>query len=654
MTLLFFRFKASNKGEFPPVTLTVKEVGGSFYTVREILQELKQQHISYDNLHTDLKVVETKNQTISHTIQPLSLPAESANNAVIDNNHILELKEAKYQETLSDTEEKENLIHNDVMETCGLNDQTQAKKEIKIFERVLRTSVAPFVADPQPLQEVTKGQSFSSASNGIIESNQSLERSRALSDPEEQRNIIQNDVMETCGPLDQTQGKQEIKIVERPLGTGAASVAMDLQVLKGQSISGASAVVGDNNHSLELKEAEYLEALSDTKEQKNIIHNDVMATCGQTQPEQEIKIVERTPRTSTVSVVVDVQPVQEVMRGQSISSVSGRFIDNNHSLEQNGSKCQEALLDTKEQKSIIHNDVMETCGPNDQSHETQPLQEVTKEQSSEKEVKNQPRSFILDGNQKNKNTHKTEILFQISETKDVTNRNAMESYSSYVENVKYEASEVNGKECNLTHKMKSSASISLDSCLPEFQSSELGSHSLENPNLLGSLEEMEHAFPTVSENGSMFGTQKLTSSYSPLEKNSSYIESSEGGEEHLPLDASRPLSLALESHSTTCATESPKDVSYSAYHEEDSALAPNSTKRMPEEPANSADKVVSSMTDLVTAPGEANEIPDNILDDQKLASSNITPDQVMIGFKVSWFQFFGIFLAMKFLLTNHA
>ena len=41
---MLFRYQNSNDGNFPSLNLTHKEVGGSFYTVREIVREIIQEN----------------------------------------------------------------------------------------------------------------------------------------------------------------------------------------------------------------------------------------------------------------------------------------------------------------------------------------------------------------------------------------------------------------------------------------------------------------------------------------------------------------------------------------------------------------------------------------------------------------------------------
>lgn len=159
------KYKTSNKGDFPSITLTHKEVGGSYYTVREILRELKQEHKSCDILGTDIDVTEPERQAIKHAVQPLSVPGEismlisSSSCEVVETNHSLEQIEAKYQDVLPD-EEQEILIDNGSLEICDHNDQTLAKQEIPVVDSPLRTVAAPVFVGMEHLQEVTKGQSL--------------------------------------------------------------------------------------------------------------------------------------------------------------------------------------------------------------------------------------------------------------------------------------------------------------------------------------------------------------------------------------------------------------------------------------------------------------------------------------------------------------
>jgi hypothetical protein len=44
IVLLYCRYRASNEGRFPTVSLVKKELGGSYYVTREIVQKLEYEH----------------------------------------------------------------------------------------------------------------------------------------------------------------------------------------------------------------------------------------------------------------------------------------------------------------------------------------------------------------------------------------------------------------------------------------------------------------------------------------------------------------------------------------------------------------------------------------------------------------------------------
>ncbi|XP_057862183.2 uncharacterized protein LOC131070620 isoform X2 [Cryptomeria japonica] len=689
------RYKALNEGKFPTATLTYKEVGGNYYTVREILQELKQENISCDTLGTDLEAIETKYKT-THAVEPLSLPAESEKNGVIGNHHSLEHKEANYQETLSDTEEKKIVIHNDVVETC-VNNQTQANEGRNIVGNPPGSNPKSLVVDSQPLQGLTKGQSISSVSNGATNSNHLLELSKALSDPEEQGNIVHNDVVEICDPNGQTQTKQEINIGERPPRTHAASIARDLDILL-QVIKGETASIGvrDNNHSLALDEAEYLDTLSDTEEQKTMSQNDVVRTYGlndQTQAKQEIKIVE-SPQGPSIASVVGVQPLQEMIEGQSISSVTGAFMDNNHILEINEAKYQEALSDTEERKNIIHNDV-ETCGLNDQNQVKQeitiveespgtsaalnPLVTLEYHEEGEEHLHLEtfkPLSLSSDSHCTTRVTkqpkdlsfsaqHEDDNDLVLNSTKGIAEEPAITANKTMIQNDVVRNFGLNNQtqakqEIKIVEKPQGPSAPSVVGVQPlqemmegQSISSVTGGFTDNNHILEINEAKYQEALSDTEEKKSIIHNdvetcglnnqtqvkQEVTiSEESPGTSAASNplvtLEYHEEGKEHLHLETSKPPSLSSDSHSTTCVTKQPKDLSFSVHHEDDNDLVLNSTKGIAEEIAITADKIVSPLTNSVTAPQEATEIPDNILDGQKLTALNTSPDQGLTGVKV--------------------
>lgn len=162
------KYKTSNKGDFPSITLTHKEVGGSYYTVREIMRELKQEDKSFDSLGPDLDVMEPERPAVKHSVQPLSIPCElisSSSSQVEESNHSLEPIEEKYQDILPDKEEQEGFIDNGLVESFGHNDQTLAKQEIQVADSPPRTIATPMLAGMEHLEEVKKGQSLEKKDN---------------------------------------------------------------------------------------------------------------------------------------------------------------------------------------------------------------------------------------------------------------------------------------------------------------------------------------------------------------------------------------------------------------------------------------------------------------------------------------------------------
>lgn len=67
--LLYCRYRASNEGRFPHVSKVIKEIGGSYYVAREIVQELEYKYklvqAGQSNLAQPVELKESSNDTSS-------------------------------------------------------------------------------------------------------------------------------------------------------------------------------------------------------------------------------------------------------------------------------------------------------------------------------------------------------------------------------------------------------------------------------------------------------------------------------------------------------------------------------------------------------------------------------------------------------------
>eukprot|EP01018_Ginkgo_biloba_P020418 Gb_34360 [translate_table: standard] len=203
------KYKTSNKGEFPSLSLTHKEVGGSFYTVRQIMRELKQEHKSYDTLGTDLEVRSSERQ-ITHSVEPISIPAEistyiSSTSGGEENNHISQLEEDRNQDVLLHNKEQ-NIANNYVVGTCGINDQSAVKQEIQVVEKPLVTTAVSKPLGMQSLLGTTEGTLYGKEeknSNKIIvlnecQKNENIHVPEIMGHAPKTKVVAAESVMESC------------------------------------------------------------------------------------------------------------------------------------------------------------------------------------------------------------------------------------------------------------------------------------------------------------------------------------------------------------------------------------------------------------------------------------------------------------------------
>lgn len=97
------KFRSANGGEFPRLGFTHKQVGGGFYIIREIMQEIIHEYKVSENVD---KVKFSDKQTIVHDLKPISVSAEmsvptsKATAEDLEQNNILALEVENNQEVL--------------------------------------------------------------------------------------------------------------------------------------------------------------------------------------------------------------------------------------------------------------------------------------------------------------------------------------------------------------------------------------------------------------------------------------------------------------------------------------------------------------------------------------------------------------------------
>lgn len=387
--------------------------------------------------------------------------------------------------------------------------------------------------------------------------------------------------------------------------------------IPGELISSSSSQVVETNHSLEPIEEKYQDVLPDKEEQEVFIDSGLVESCGnndQTLAKQEIQVADSPPRTISTPMLVGMEHLEEVKKGQYLekkeNSESKSFMWPENPNNENTNDL--AIVSHIQETGIVGNgSVMES----DRSQVKNVCKfEASKTQEQEfKELRGSKPSAVIVGNE-----------------------SVMKSYISHVENErKHETSKVWVQEFNAINDNRSSAVISSeDVSLTELQSSyDLGPDPFEKQNLPEPLEELEVAFPTVLENESISVTKKMAACDSPLAENSNCLGYSEGYDTHSPLGTSQLVYSTSDSHSTTHLTQLPVDLANDANHDEENSLLSNSTNNMLEEPTTLADKTNLSM-ERHTTTGETAEIQDGMMECQQLSSPNIDREQMLTGVQV--------------------
>lgn len=137
------RYRSANEGKFPGPYLTCKEVGGSYYIIREIMQEMIHQHKASKFLD---RVDFSGKQTSVQDLKPISVSAEMSvamskeTGEDVDKYHILASEVETNLEVLPDRGHQ-NANVTDFRLTFDSNDQTVILQEKHLAEEPIGTSI---------------------------------------------------------------------------------------------------------------------------------------------------------------------------------------------------------------------------------------------------------------------------------------------------------------------------------------------------------------------------------------------------------------------------------------------------------------------------------------------------------------------------------
>lgn len=144
------KFRSENGGKFPRFGFTHKEVGGGYYIIREIMQEIIYEHKVSENVDT---VKFSDNQTRVHDMKPISDSAEmsvrmsKASGEDVEQNNILALEVENSQEVLLHGGHQ-NAHATDARLMSDANGQTVTMKENLLAEESIGTFVEPKSVEP--------------------------------------------------------------------------------------------------------------------------------------------------------------------------------------------------------------------------------------------------------------------------------------------------------------------------------------------------------------------------------------------------------------------------------------------------------------------------------------------------------------------------
>lgn len=138
------KYRSANGGKFPRLGFTHKEVGGCFYIIREIMQEMIHEHKASENLDT---VGFSGKQTRVHDLKSISVAMSKTTGEDVEQSNILASEVENNKEVLPHREHQ-NVHATDVRLICDSNDQTVIMQENHLDEESKGTSIKSNSVEP--------------------------------------------------------------------------------------------------------------------------------------------------------------------------------------------------------------------------------------------------------------------------------------------------------------------------------------------------------------------------------------------------------------------------------------------------------------------------------------------------------------------------
>ncbi|XP_058741761.1 uncharacterized protein LOC131614148 [Vicia villosa] len=330
------KYQESNGGNFPPITVTHKEVGGSFYTVREIVREVIQENrvlgpakFNLDEFSNDQFLEQNPLGSIASGPQPfLGASSNEDHNKVPDTNGKLL--------SVSDNGHVINVDHVDVtnkeiVETTVVSDESYTKAEypVVVNGHVINGSQVGVTSNESVEATVVSDTYFTGAELEFVDKEHDVDSSKVdVTDKESVEAVVVSD--DHCS-------EGELEIIDKEHGIDSSEVdvtnkeSVEAVVVSDDHFTGGELEIVDQGHDVDgskvdVRNKEPNEAtIPENKpmEPKLNVEQELAAT---TTPVAKLNVL-------TKDLKVETFPLRSVARTSSVTEGSEELKDSGNSLE---------------------------------------------------------------------------------------------------------------------------------------------------------------------------------------------------------------------------------------------------------------------------------------------------------------------------------
>ncbi|KAL5069229.1 hypothetical protein RYX36_020116 [Vicia faba] len=329
------KYQESNGGNFPPITVTHKEVGGSFYTVREIVREIIQENRVLGPAKFNLEEFSTDQFLEQNPLGSIASGPQPFLRATSNEDHPEHNKVPGKLFSLSDNGHVINVDHVDVtnketIEATVVSDgyYTVGQNPVVVNGHVINGSQVDVTSNEFVEAAVVSDRCFTGAEHHIVDKEHGVDSRKV--------DVTSNESVETTIVSDRYFTGPELEIADKEHDEDSSKVdvtnkeSVEAVVVSNDHSTGSEFKIVDHGHDVDGSKVEATIPENKPTEPKLNVEQELAAT---TMPSAKVNVL-------TKDLIVETFPLRSVARTSSGTEGSAELKDSGNSLERDIKKLE--------------------------------------------------------------------------------------------------------------------------------------------------------------------------------------------------------------------------------------------------------------------------------------------------------------------------